>query len=562
MGYDCTLHVIDEDVVRGRFVPHLLGDTAKESRFDLREDSQELWQVCQDSLVGLESGEVSPRDCATTICQLAIVHASAELPYHYERGFCLSLWEDQEDGFFAKYPKKHHDNPEPLFSQVVERYPQLKDNFPDAIESNFCPGFYIPADKVPAALKWAEKKVRSFSKPNRRLFRGLLLVLQTAAERGLSYWEGTDLPVPMATLRPPESHRCSSLEEWVNPEGISMDFRWRDRASFVFAHGIGFPQDCRTIHVDIGQWPPRVSTVWNEYALSAAKSPNGRWVTAAMTSDHEYLYRARVRESIESAPIELLPPDERKNGLAWAGFLGEKVVAVLQSVAEYPNWDRGDHSPVLTPAVALTEELGQLVPLDSLPPSGEQHPYVEVIGLGNGSHVLVLDKIGYELAGDKLESAYRLPSKSMGEDSMCFVPYDADAFFYIGEVSPQKTEFGYVDGEQGVFLVRKEGAADRHLPKINRIRKLTPGPNNSVIIREDYDQRDLGKLYFPDDSTYIRLETELFDDEDPASIRSLHYVAECDRLIAVTSERIWSQPMAEVLALPRYNAATGRKRRT
>jgi hypothetical protein len=95
MGYDCTLHVIDETLIRDRFAARLLGSLQEGSPFDERSDAKELWRKVRAALGGERDENGRPQtaeDAASLVCQLAIAYCAAELPYHYERGFCLSLW--------------------------------------------------------------------------------------------------------------------------------------------------------------------------------------------------------------------------------------------------------------------------------------------------------------------------------------------------------------------------------------------------------------------------------------------------------------------------------------
>ncbi len=205
MGYDCTLHVVDERLIRERFVPKLLGRDQTTSPFDERNDAAGLWAQVRQALRGKAEKDREGRmeEAATLVCRLAVAYCAAELPYHYERGFCLSLWPDQPDGLDAKVPKKLVGNPESLFGQVLEAYPDLKGRFPQEILSNYCTGLYVPTEHVSQLLAWVERRVKRYPKPDQRLFRGLLLVLKEAADRGLAYWEGAEIAVPMRTIRPP-----------------------------------------------------------------------------------------------------------------------------------------------------------------------------------------------------------------------------------------------------------------------------------------------------------------------------------------------------------------------
>src|SRR4051812_37707363 len=104
MGFDCTLHVVDEDAIRDRFVPCLLNQSVEDCPFESRDDAEELWAQLRESIAQLEQGAESPCRTANLISQLAITYAAAELPYHYERGFCLSIWDDQEEAVTGTFP--------------------------------------------------------------------------------------------------------------------------------------------------------------------------------------------------------------------------------------------------------------------------------------------------------------------------------------------------------------------------------------------------------------------------------------------------------------------------
>lgn len=89
---------------------------------------------------------------------------------------------------------------------------------------------------------------------------------------------------------------------------------------------------------------------------------------------------------------------------------------------------------------------------------------------------------------------------------------------------------------------------------------LTPGPDGSIIVKEGDNRSDhLGKLWFPAQERFIPIEPELFGDEDPDQIRSIHWLESRARFVACTRERIWSIPIDAVLSQQRYRADNGRK---
>ena len=53
MGYDCTFHLIDEQALRERFVPKLLGRSDEETAFDrVVENADQLWTEVREGLNG------------------------------------------------------------------------------------------------------------------------------------------------------------------------------------------------------------------------------------------------------------------------------------------------------------------------------------------------------------------------------------------------------------------------------------------------------------------------------------------------------------------------------
>ena len=127
------------------------------------------------------------------------------------------------------------------------------------------------------------------------------------------------------------------------------------------------------------------------------------------------------------------------------------------------------------------------------------------------------------------------------------VAWALDGFFYLS------------DGR--LFSVKRGGAVTPHLPKLDNLMTVSSGPARSLLLKEgDNRLGDLGKLYFPDEETCIRIEPEWFPDEDPDDIRALFCVADCQRLVAATTERFWSVPMAIALRNPRYHASSGATR--
>jgi hypothetical protein len=545
MGYDCTLHVIDEALIREHFVPRLLGQSEERRVFDEREDADTLWARVREALAREGEYGKSAASTASLISQLAVAYCASELPNHYERGLCLSLWPDQPDGLHGKVPKKLVGDPAALFEAVIAARPDLKGRFPKEITGNWSTGLYIPAENVPELLAFVEKKVKRYPKPDRRLFRGLILILRYAAERGLGYWEGTDLPVKGGEMRPPECERRVDVEECKGPEGLYMECKGEAGSLLALSSVVGWPEKCRTGVADLNAWPPTFAFV-EERTICAAQSRRGRWVSVSVTLDQPKPNRARTADSPTGARTALLPDDEREYGVDWAEFVGERVVATLLPQGIPPLY--ASH----VPAVLLLEEAGKLVPIEGLPPAqGDERSY-GAAHLNDGTDVFLWAGDGYEWRDGRFEATFELGAQLMGEPTVAWGP---DGFLYLHHerVTPSK----YI---QTLRSARRGQAPTRHLPKHDLVMRISPGPEGAVLVKLGHNrQGDLGLVYFPEDGTYIRLEEELLPDEDPDDVDTLHWAPGCGRLIALTDKRFWAVPIETVMALPRVKATTGRQ---
>lgn len=537
MGYDCTLHVVDEKAIRERFVPRLLGRSQGHEPFDERPDAEKMWNIIQGALAG-EAGEDGnpprPSEVATMVGLMTLAYSSAELPYHYERGFCLSLWPSLPQEPIATVPKKYVGNPESLFPELVQAHHRLKGEFSQEIEGNGCTGLYVPAERVPDLLKWMERRVKRFAKPDQRLFRGLLLVLKEAAERGMAYWEGTEVPVPMATILPPEAQRRSDLEEWKGPEGFHFRLVGRSGPVLVLLDAIHF-ENPHTLFVDLSTWPPEVRTI-NEYVACAACSRKGRWVRISRTNPKES-YQIRISKHSDGE-ASVLPLEDVKTNL-WVDFVGEQVVTVRDMGKSF---DERCLVPLIQEGEGLVPMLGLL----------EKHKTVgcNVIRLPDGSDVFCWKGNGYEPRAGRFDQTFTMEGAYLGHGEHQSVPFGPDGFFFIKEVE--------------LFSVQRGQQPVPHLRKLKtNLQGISAGPDGAVLLKEGPNRfGDLGELYFPGEDAYIRLLPELYEDEDPGEVLALQWVPECGRLVAVTSKRLWAVPISSVLSLPRYRASTGRKIRS
>lgn len=535
MGYDCTLHVVDEKRIRSEFVPRLLGLHHNKSSFDRRPDAAALWKEVGDAL---SDADKDPEEVASQVCQLAVAYCSAELPYHYERGFCLSLWPDQPDDLDATVPKKFIGDPESLFTEVIAAHPRLRGKFPKEIGENWSTGLFVPSEAVPALFKWVERRVKGYSKPKQRLFRGLSLVLKQAADHGLAYWEGTDLPVDMNVKAPRDEQRMHAVDEFEGPKDLFLHFLAQFGATLVFTTTSGTAQEWCTVLADFRELPPKISSV-KEYPVAVDCSRNGRWVTVAMVADEPYVYRVRTSDSPTGKKTVLSVPPERNGKIRWAGFVGELIVAVMEI----------DSKKAVVPSVAhaLVEKKGRLERAKELQPRSKEnrYRYHGIVRLNDGSDLFIWNGDAYEVHDGRFQLSIPLSAKGF-DDSLPYTAYDTDTFFYLSEAR--------------LFSVRRGESPCPHLPTVENIISVSAGPMGSLLLRQGTNKHgDLGKLYFPEAGAFLRVGPEWFPDEDPDDINSLHWISDCDRLVASTGERFWAVMGATALAHQRYQASNGRK---
>ena len=179
MGFDCTLHLVNEQAIRDEFVPRLLGRTQAETALDrVVKDAAKNWDIVRNSL---ENGD--PEEAASLVCQLAVMFSACSLPHQYERGFALCMWQEQGENTSVEYPEEFAFSPESLFAEVVAKYPSLAGRFPTWFAGNYSTGVYIPSDHVSEVLAWAEKVIANFKKGDQRKFKGLLRILRAAGHK-------------------------------------------------------------------------------------------------------------------------------------------------------------------------------------------------------------------------------------------------------------------------------------------------------------------------------------------------------------------------------------------
>lgn len=535
MGYDCTLHVVDEKRISKVLVKLLeAGERPQNGMAADIDVLTEYWNGAQKSLA-----DDPPEIACSTICQLALVFSSKTQPYHYERGFALNLWPDQPDGLKAEFPRPLTDSPETLFKQLVKIHPKLKDNFPTAFDGNWSTGAFISSKKVSKALKWVESQVQKYDEGDRELFRGLLLVLRHCVQNQLAYWEATDLPIPMAQIQ------VAGAAE----RRVERSFKWPDYGYvplaqsselFVCAYRPGPDKQARTAIADFGTWPPKLTWL-PEYATCAHISNAGKLVTVA-AEPGLVVYTVRLRDQAcpESA-IQTLSCKRTllgENGYGWAGFFGEQVVGVIQfkkdkTPKRYPQFQEG---------AELRDDKSFVAAKDNHRDHfGSEPVRVGIARTGDGSEVFIWGEGGFEKVKQRFQRTFPLVA-APSYDGFSSVPAGPEGFFYLAN--------------RCLYEVHRAKPSVQHLPKLGNIMHLRSGPEDSLLLHEgDNKAGDWGKLYWPQSREFMSLKPELLPDVPKRDLRGLFWLASQQRVLAFADKEVWFLPYSEIQKLPRTKVA-------
>ncbi|MFD6161883.1 hypothetical protein ACFWF7_14940 [Nocardia sp. NPDC060256] len=553
MGYDCTLHLVDEDAIREQFVPRLLGRTTEPTALDrVHPGAADLWRQVRELLLS-EDG----RAAAEAVSVAAVMFSASMLPYRYERGLALSLAFEAgrvfPDAVFA--PKAAY-RPDGLFAEIVAAHPQLSGRFPSGwFSGNYSTGLYVPAEHVAEVLAWVEEQLVPLPKGEQRTYRGIVATLRAAVDRKLGYWEATDLAVPAAGEFPgdPELMWAQYLGNDGTPSAAVETAPPSPIASvlddivdgFLLSHSAG--KTPRVELWDLDTWPPRLSLQRNEFWVAAARSPTGEWL-AQSTADT----RARPRVF---GPILVADATDAPRALPAKGpgdadlyahecyFLGTRPVVLLDvktHLLRYGGLNIGDPLPG---PLWLTES-GAWERIPGIPDAAVVHsvlgdaarPMTGTARLADGSTVLIWDGNGYELdpAGTACVRTFEMDAHRSFVD-FTSVPTGPDGFFYLSD--------------RALYEIHRGGTPVRHIEAWTNVMAVRPGPNGSLLLKfGGNDEGDIGVLYFPQNGTYIPLPPEMFDNR--SSYSALYWSQSADRIV-VAGGGFVAAPVKVVLAQPR-----------
>lgn len=552
MGYDCTFHLIDEQAIRNEFVPKLLGRSVKQTPLDkVHENAANLWATVRKALQeGLDSEgeEIDEKRAASLLCQLACMYSACSLPYHYERGLAFSLWPDKKFG--SEFPSHFVHSPEPLFTEVVRQYPQLQGKFPEWFTGNFSTGVYIPSEKVTALREWLESQLQTLTKGERRAFRGLLAMLRAAEEKKLAFWEATDLTIPMtgAVAGDPALMTAEHLRNapgGVTPtEKVKLPVEAARVGGRGNLHILSHANPDTTVLLDLSQWPPRHHVRSQEFAWNADGDRDGRWLLVSRTGPGDFRnpVRGRVFSDLRKDPELILRVEDKGADVQINdGFLvGGRVVLIPDTYPCKPGME----------LMAWMQDGEEMRPAPGLPAHTARKERFsmawivrDVARLADGSEVLVWDGEGYEWDGSRFQQTFQL-GLTDPYNALSAIPSGDDGFFFITQ--------------RKLFEVHRGGKAVRHAPLWENVMAALPGPADGLLLKEGNNpDDDIGKLYFPADGTFIRIEPESLGDQDLYDF--LCWSQGANRIIASDGANLYAVPVETILALPRYDARTGKE---
>lgn len=552
MGYDCTFHLVDEKAIREEFVPKLLGLSSAKTRFDnVREDAEELWSTVKRALtdgVDSEGDSIDEETVASLICQLALIYSSCSLPHHYERGLAFSLWPEDDD--IDEFPEEFAHSPEPLFAQVVQQYPDLKDNFPTWFSGNYSTGVYIPANRVSVVRQWLEEQLQALKKGPRRLFRGFLNILKFAEEKGYAYWEATDLAIPIMG-RTPGDESLMTADYLKNVPGappsekFSLPGNFERRGGYRDVHVLSRALPDSTFIVDLSQWPPQCHTRNDEFAWRADHGTNGKWLLMSRVGakqGHVTPVRGRVLIDLHKEPESIFDVVEKGSTIEVNdGFLvSGRVVLVPET----------DGLQVGTEVFARVQDGSEMQKAAGLPPHKVRKERFsnariarDVARLTDHKEVLLWDGNGFEWDGARFNITFQI-GVTDGYEGLSAVAIKDDGFFFLKD--------------RQLFEIYRGKSPKPHLPELTNIMHAMPGPQDGILLMEgDNEDGDIGKLYFPDSETFIHIEPELLGDQEIYDF--LCWSRPANRIIASDRQHLYAVSVDTVLALPRYDAKTMRE---
>lgn len=503
MGYDCTLHLVDERAIERDLVPRLLGKSRKVLAFEKRESGAAALHHARKALETADANEA-----ARAVTELAIQFSSATLPHLDARGLALSSWEYAPKKVRASSPLELGASPEVLFKDVVRSRPELAGSFPTSFDENEMTGVFIPASRIGAARRWMERHLSVLSPGDRLKLEPLERVLAAAEKHRLAYWEATDLDVAQAReelLAPAAPKEVRGRWKMPRPQTRDMICRVGDR---VFLR-LG---DDSLAQIDIGAVPPKIERLPIDYATFVGQLED-LWLAIERRKDaRPFRFRLFTHAGELAAPAVEAAPMWSGRALANVAVVGARVFARDEDAAP----------PTLLRWAGKSFER---VP-EIRPAKGANGNYVfGAARTGDGADVLVWDGDGYELVKGKLVKTFPLGARAR-YGGWSSAPTAGGAFHYT------------LDGH--VFVAERGKKPRAVATKTTNVQRLAAGPGESTLLRLG-DNRQAWAVALLRDGRVVGLRGKEITHADD-DVHGVEWSASAGAFFAFTSEAVVALP--------------------
>ena len=506
MGWDCTLHVVDETSL-ARFGARFLHGLHRDAAFDQEYDGDDLIAKVKHLIAeDLTTG-------ARALGELALLYVSTETPHVYCRGFALSLWDDDLMG--ASLPAKWLGSVETRLPHILAAYPKLGGRIPKMFDANYCIGPMVSARDVPALLAHVHQVLDTMVPAERTRFRPLRDVLEVAASRGLAYWEGTDIDVAQAHAEWLEPVRPSALRTAPSPltSPLARPLAVAGTRMLVGEHFV--------LHeLDTAMFPPGVITYEDMQVAAAAFTPWGTDFVRMATDRTVRPFKFAYYELPDRTPLSIAPP----YAVGCARPTGDSVLLFPQPTTQ----ERADVRPLVMRAGVPLE------PLDVPEPAASQRVECDAIAFGDGTLLVIWDGAPYRWDGETAPV-------SLGDTLEA--PADLCAAVTLSD--------GSIVGGFGRQLVRidRDGTRTTVLP-LDNVMGVAIGPGDVLIIAEgDNPEADVLKLWWPETREVTHVQPDALGLTDPPTF--VYYDATSELVVAARPGTWHALPWSELVAMRR-----------
>lgn len=496
MGWDCTLHVVD-DTSLARFAARFLRGLHRKAAFDREFDGDALIANVKQLIAE------DPDTGARALGELALLYVATETPHLPCRDFALSLW---DPAVLGELPVQLLSSVETRIPDIIAAYPKLAGLVPVKFDRPVCVGPYVPARNVPALLAHVEKALAARTDAIR--YRPLLDILRTAAAHNLAYWEGTDIEVSSARRDWLPVHPTTVI---VHPNPIASPTARLcalDGARMLVADHFALHE------LETTTFPPTVFTHEDMQVNAAAFTPWGTTFVRMATDRTARPFKFGYFELPDRTPLPIEPPF----AIGSARCAGERLLLFPQPTTTErsnvrPQILHADHrlEPMLVPEPVETKR----VECDAIPFSDREW-------------LVLWDAVAYRWDG--VAPPVLLGVTLDAPEELCSVT-QSDGTIVAG--------FGHT-----LQRIDREGTVTPVLPLTN-VRLLARGPDDTLIIGDG----DALLVYWPATREVTPISNELLGLAEPAMFA--YYDPRARLLVAARAGAWHAVPWDEISQLAR-----------